>query len=505
MSIDAIIVIAIISAGVILFVTEWLSIDLVAILIMVALVITGVLTAEEGLAGFSNSATITVAFMFVLSTALLKTGSLQRIGPFLGNIFKTNFNIGLLLTILFVGGISAFVNNTPIVAMFIPVVISVASQSGVSPSKLLIPLSYASILGGTCTLIGTSTNILVSGIAEEHGLPGFHMFLSSPIGLIYLIIGTAFLFLVGKRILPNRIDEDGLRKQFAARDYLTEIEVLQGSSLDNKTIMSSVLVKDLEVDIIELRRKESVFTLPPGDFILKKGDILKVRCNVEKIKEIKDKLRFNEIKINENNFAKGSTTVLELILSKGSEFEGKTLREMDFRRRYRAVPLAIMHREEVRNEKIHDIRLEAGDIVLTEIKSHRVDNIKREEMNPRSPFIILSEEGIIDFDRRKFSIVLAVIAGVVGLAAFNLLPIVVSVILGTAILVATSCLNMKELYASIDWKIVFLLAGALSMGAAMQKTGLAIILADVLIENLGVWGPIAVLSGLYITTSLLTE
>lgn len=173
MGIDAIIVLVVIFIGVILFATEWLSVDLVAIILMVTLIITGVITPEEGLAGFSNPATLTVAFMFVLSYALLKTGSLQRIGPLLGPIFRKNFNLGILIMMMFIGLVSAFVNNTPIVAMFIPVMVSIGKLSGISPSKLLIPLSYASIFGGMCTLIGTSTNVLVSGIAEKSGLEAF--------------------------------------------------------------------------------------------------------------------------------------------------------------------------------------------------------------------------------------------------------------------------------------------------------------------------------------------
>ncbi len=195
MGIDAIIVLIVIVVAIVLFATEWLSIDLVAILIMMALTTSGVISAEEGLAGFSNPATITVAFMFVLSYALLKTGSLQRIGPYLGPIFKRNFNLGILIMMVFIGIVSAFVNNTPIVAMFIPVMVSIGKISGISPSKLLIPLSYASIFGGMCTLIGTSTNVLVSGIAEKSGLEPFSMFLERT-HWYYLFVSWVYLHLL---------------------------------------------------------------------------------------------------------------------------------------------------------------------------------------------------------------------------------------------------------------------------------------------------------------------
>ncbi len=509
MGIDAIIVLIIIVSAVILFATEWLSIDLVAILIMLSLTLTGVITPVEGIKGFSNPAVLTVAFMFVLSYALLKTGALQRIGPILGILFKKNFNVGILAMMLFIGLISAFINNTPIVAMFIPVMVSVANISGVSPSKLLIPLSYASIFGGTCTIIGTSTNVLVSGIAQDNGLEAFPMFLSAPIGLVLLVVGSLYVFLFGKKLLPNRISEEDLEEKFMMRNYLTEIEVLEGSEFVGQRIMDSVIVKELEIDLIEVRRKSSSYTLPSGDFVLKSGDHIKIRCNVEKLKELKDRLRVgfntNAIRISDNEIQKGDTSILELIITSGSEFEGKSLREMDFRRRYRAVPLAIQHREEVVHEHLHDVQLKAGDIILTEIKNHRVQNLKKQEMNQQSPFIVLSEEGIIDFSKRKFLIVLSIISGVVLLATFNVLPIVISTVLGGVLLVLTGVINMKELYQSIEWKIVFLLAGSLSLGVALEKSGLAYLISESLINNLNVWGPVAVLSGLYLMTSLLTE
>ena len=509
MGIEAIIVLVIIVAAVILFATEWLSVDLVSILIMLSLVITGVISPEEGLAGFSNAATITVAFMFVLSYALLKTGSLQRVGPLLSKIFKRNYNLGLLMMIMVIGLFSAFINNTPIVAMFIPVMVSVGKMSDISPSKLLIPLSYASILGGTCTLIGTSTNVLVSGIATNSGLEGFSMFYFAPIGLTFLVVGALYIFFFGKKLLPDRRTDLGVTDRFGMRDYITQIEVLRGSEFVGQRIMDTVLVKEMNLDIMETRRSKSIFTLPAGDFTIEEGDILKVRCNVEKIKEIKDRLRVAlnsaSIKIGESEGQEANTTILELVITTGSEFAGKSLKQMDFRRRFRAVPLAILHREEVLHENLHEVELKPGDVVLTEIKSHRVDSLKKMEMSQNSPFIILSEEGVIDFDKGKFFIVLGVIVGVVGLAAFNVLPIAITAALGACVLVITRTINMRELYNSIEWKIVFLLAGALSLGVAMQNSGLAGLLSDNLIGSLGHLGPVAILSGLYLTTSILTE
>ena len=509
MSFDQIVVLLVIVGALVLFATEWLSIDLVGILILVSLTATGVISAEEGLSGFSNPAAITVAFMFVLSYSLLKTGSLQRIGPYLGPIFKKNFNLGILIMMVFIGLVSAFINNTPIVAMFIPVMVSVGNLSGYSPSKLLIPLSYASIFGGMCTMIGTSTNMLVSGIAVESGMEAFPLFLSAPIGLVFVVVGAVYIFLFGKKLLPDRFSTGDLSQKFGMRDYITEIEVMAESEFVGQRIMDSILATELNIDVIEVKRNSTNFTLPAGDFVIYPGDKLKIRCDVEKIKALRDRLKVNfntdAVRLNENEIQSGDTSILELIITSGSEFEGKNLREMDFRRRYRAVPLAILHHEKVVHEDLHDVELNAGDVILTEIKTHRLINLKRQEMGQRSPFIVLSEQGIIDFNRKKFLTVLGVIVGVVMISAFNILSIPIATLIGTVVLVLSKTITMNEVHESIEWKIIFLLAGALSLGIAMTNSGLADIIANGLTGYLNDYGPVVILSGLYLITSLMTE
>lgn len=509
MGIDAIIVLLIIGIAVVLFVSEWLPVDLVAILIMVSLVFTGVISPQEGVAGFSNSATLTVAFMFVLSAALLKTGALQQIGPRLSAVFRQSYLLGIILMMLAVAFISAFVNNTPVVAIFIPIVMQVAQGAGYSPSKLLIPLSYASIFGGTCSLIGTSTNILVSGIAEEHGLPPFSMFLVTPMGLVLLGAGVVYMVILGLRILPDRKQETNLENKFGVRDYLAEIKLSDESDSVGKKIMDAPMVRQLELDIIEVRRSNgNRHYLPAGDLVLQSGDVMKVRCNVEKLLQLKEQVRVgpsSAISINNNYFNDKNTSLVELVITPKSEFEGKTLGELDFRRKYRAVPLAIKHREEVLHEKLHNVILQPGDLILAEIKTHFIENLKEQEKQQQSPFILISEAGMTEFNRANFYKVLTIGAGVILAATFNLVSIMIGIMAGAVLLVLARTINMKDFYRAIEWKVVFLLAGALSLGVAMQNSGLADALAGGLITYLGPWGPVAILSGIYLLTSVLTE
>lgn len=510
MGLDVIITLSVIGVAIILFATEALRVDIVAVLIMLTLMLTGVITPEQGVAGFSNKATITVAFMFILSAALLKTGALQYTAHKLSDTFRYNFNLGIVLMMVLIAIISAFINNTPVVAIFIPVIIQIAHSSGQSPMKMLIPLSFASIFGGMCTLVGTSTNILVSGIAEEKGLKPIGMFEMTPIGLILLFIGIVYMLLFGKRLLPNkkRQTDDELTETFNVKEYITEIELLEHSNSVGCKIMDSDLTNEIDLDIIEVRRNGSKFTLPQGDFILKKGDILKVRSNVKRIKSLKDKVKVDvtsRLKIGDDDLRGKFSTLAEMVVTSNSDLVNKTLKSVDFRRKFRSIPLAIKHREDIIHENLYETRLKAGDIILAEVKTHYIKELKKIENSQDAPFVLLSEDKITDFDKRKFIIVMTAILGMITLATIGLMHIMVGAILAVMLLVLFKILSMKEAYEAINWKIVFLLAGALTLGKALHNTELDLTIASLIIDELGNYGTIAVLSGLYFSTSMLTE
>lgn len=495
--------------AVILFVTEWLTVDLIAMLIIVALVMTGVISANDGLAGFSNSATLTVAFMFVLSAALLKTGALQMLAGRMSEGFRTRPKRATLRLMLLVAAVSAFINNTPVVAVFIPIVGRIAATAKINPAKLLIPVSYASILGGMCTLIGTSTNILVSGIAEENGLPGFSVFTLAPVGLVLLVIGVIYLTYLGGRLLPDRAAEVSLAEQFALHDYLAEILIPDNSKLANTRIMDSAIVRELDMDIIEVRRGNDLFTLPPGDFRLVEGDTLKVRCDREKIKGLKDWVRVVDqsagVRVMGTGLERDNSSLVEMVITPNSEFLGKTLRQVDFRRAYRAVPLAIRHREATLNEHLYELPLLAGDVILAEVKTHYLAELQRIEQSQDSPFILLSSNVISDFKQTRFYFVLITVIGVIALATADLVPISVASLLGVCILVLGRTISMSEAYEAIDWKIVFLLAGSLSLGKAMSNSGLDGDIAGLLTGSVSQLGVYALIAAIYLVTTLLTE
>ena len=504
-----VITLIVILISIVLFAIEVISIDLVALSIIITLIITGVITPEQGIEGFSNKATITVAFMFILSAALLKTGSLQYLAHKLAKSFRYNFNLSIILMMILIAFISAFINNTPVVAVFIPIVIQIAHSAGHSPQKILIPLSFASIFGGTCTLIGTSTNILVSGIAESHGVGEISMFSMTPFGLILLVVGILYMIIVGIKLLPNRQHKNSsVELKYGIRDYLAEIQLLDNASSINKPISASALVTELGMDIIAVTRNGEYYPLPQDEFVLRANDVLKVKCEGSKIKELKDKgqvLSDNLLKIGGNKLKSKETSLVEIVVTSNSSLEGKTLRQTDFKRRFRAVPLAIQHREDIQHESLYDYKLKSGDLILFEVRTRYLDDLKKMEFEQESPIAILSEENLIHFDQRKFYIVLSVLLAVVITATLGIFDIMVAAILGVTLLCLLNVISMKEAYESIGWKVIMLLAGALALGTAMSNTGLDLLIADSLIAKLGSWGPVAILSGLYLITSVLTE
>ncbi|MCB9184534.1 MAG: SLC13 family permease [Flavobacteriales bacterium] len=498
-----------VAVALVLFISEKLSIDIVALMIAATLVVTGVVSPSEGVAGFSDPATLTVAFMFVLSAALLKTGALGTIGPRLSERFRRNEGIGLMLFMALVGSVSAFVNNTPIVAVFIPIAVQMARSANMHPGQLLIPLSFGTIFGGTVTLIGTSTNIVVSGLSAKLGAGEIGMFQLAPMGLVLLVAGILYMVFIGRHLLPGGKAQQDLKEKFGMGGYLTEVELLPGARFVGKRIMDSALVRELEMDIIEIVRDGQRFTLPPGDMVLEEGDLLKVRCDVERIRALKDRANISvkpTVHLAGDDLRTRGTTLVELVITASSPLDGQTLGDADFIRTYRAVPLAVRHREDVVRERLHDTVLRSGDVVLAEVKTHYVKNLKELERETDAPFAILAEqEGMAEFDKRRFALVSAVILGVVLVSSMTAVPVMVAALVGVILIVLSGSLSMKEFYEAIEWKVIFLMAGAFSLGAAMRNSSLDLRIATGLVDVLGGWGPVAVISGLYMVTSILTE
>ncbi len=507
-TLEIIIVLVVLVLAIVLFATEILSVDIVALIIMVTLIVSGVISPTEGVSGFSNSATITVASMFILSAALFKSGAVVGLGNKLAELFQYNFWIAILATMLVVGIISAFINNTPVVAIFIPILAGAAAKSGHSLGRMLMPLSFASMFGGVCTLIGTSTNILVSGIAAENGLEPFSMFEMTKLGVIFFGTGILYMLLIGIHLIPNRENGKDLVKKFGMGDYLTEIILESAAPSVGKKIKDSPLVRSLDIDILEVKRQGQQYFMPSGELELQQGDILKVRCDLEKIKTLKErqgiKLK-SDAKFEGQDMETEEMTLVEAVIATNSQFEGKTVKQIAFRQRYGATVLAIRHRGEIMREKVANTVLRSGDTLLIEAQKDKLDFLRQLQLHGRNTFLIVSEVPFQNFKTEKIALVVGTIAAIILIASMNILPIMVAALAGCVFLIITGCISMEESYRAIDWKVIFLLAGAMSLGVALDRSGAAVLISDFLINIVGAWGPIAIVSVLYLLTSLMTE
>ncbi|MCH7678810.1 SLC13 family permease [candidate division KSB1 bacterium] len=399
MTLEIVIVLGLVFVAVILFATEKLPVDLVALIIMATLLGTGIISLEEGLSGFSNPATVTIGAMFVLSAGLFKTGAVNSVGVLLTQLSKRNFPLMLLMLMLTIGILSAFINNTAAVAIFLPIIMGVARDAKISASKLLMPLSFASMFGGVCTLIGTSTNILVNSIAVEHGQPGFSMFEFSTLGVIFLGVGILYMLTVGVHLIPARKPQAELTQKFGMGDYLTDIVLLPDAKSVGKPLGEAPLVHDLDIDVIGITRNGVSQIMPPRETVLKANDILRVRCDVEKIRRLQERagvaLKAN-MKWRDEDLESEQAILVEAVIAPNSALAGKSLKQIQFRSTFGATALAILHSGKVLHEKLGKTRLKAGDALLIEVKRDHLTQLKQ-----HSAFVIVSETGLPEFRRKK--------------------------------------------------------------------------------------------------------
>lgn len=503
MTIQIAIVFLIIAGTVVLFVTERLRVDLVALIAMALVLVTGIVSPYQGIAGFSNSATVTVGALFVLTAGLSRTGSVDRLGALVTEVFRRGFWVGLISVMIVVGILSAFINNTPVVAVFIPILLGVARETGFSVSRLLMPVSFASLFGGVCTLIGTSTNIIVNSIAEEKGLPSFSMFEFAPLGAIMFVAGSAYMLLVGTRLLPERRGSQGLVEDFALNEYLTEVTLLPHSLSVGSRIADAPLVHDLDLTILRIERGERRISLPGPDTVLIAGDVLLVRCSIDKIRSLQERegvLFKAQAKWADDNVIADDHRLLEAVIEPNSRLVGSTLKNSRFKERYGATVLAIRHRGRLLQEKLSDTVLSAGDLLLVEIERGRIGGFRRS-----GDFIITSEMEVTEFRRNKAILAGVIVAGVVTAAALGFAPIVVTALIGAVAMVLTGVISIEEAYEAIEWKIIFLLAGALSLGVALDQSGAARLISEKMVGYVGAYGLVALVSAFYLLTSILTE
>jgi len=499
------IVIILLFVAVVLFATERIPIDIVTILLVIALVITGVLTAGEAFAGFGNDIVITISGLFILTGGLVKTGVVDVVGRRLHR-FAGGREFNLTVLVMIVAAASAAVlKNTTTTAMFVPVVLGMCMRARVPPSKLMMPLAFGAILGGTCTLIGTSTNLAVSGAIQRYGMQPFSMFELTSVGVAIVAVGLLYMLLVGLRLLPRRGAADSLTEQYHIREYMSEVIVLQDSPLVGRTLSEANLGDELDLTVVGILRGKQGRIAPSPTERIEAQDLLLVQGRIEDILRVKNETGIEikaDFKLSDQVLESGDVELFEATVLRGSDFNGRTLKGLQFRQRFQLTVLAINRHGVALLSKISTLPLRFGDVLLVQGKREQVEHLASD-----GNLLLLEDvsERRGRASKRRWALLAFGVFLFFSITHPPQVPLSVAVLLGVLILLVTRSIRAQEIYNLIEWRLIVLIAGMISFGTALEKTGADKYLADLIVQGVGSYGGLAVLAGFFVLTVALTQ
>jgi di/tricarboxylate transporter len=501
-NLDMILVGIIVLAATGMFIWGKVRIDIIALCLLVLLFVLKLIEPDQVLYGLANQATVTIAAMFIISAGLVRTGLVEWAARKLDRLAgKTELRLMLVIS-LTAAFLSAFIINAAIVAIFIPVAMVLAKSRKIASSRILIPLSYASQFGGVCTLVGTSTNLIVNSIAINRGLEPFGFFEFLPLGIAMVGAGTIYLTAVGHWLLPVRKGEAEQIDRYRLVDYLAELQVTEKSALIGQTWEESKAGEESKVELANLLRGAKAVVRPQRTKI-KAEDILLLHGNVEQIIEMEGKYGLKILKdarVKDKELSTHDMKLSEVLIPPDSNLIGQSLQEAVFFRRHHLMVLAIQRRGRTLRERLSNIKLKENDTVL--LQGHK-DDISHVMNSPN--VIVTNELTDLYFRKNRAFLALASLLAVVFLTVLNVMPVMEAAILGAVAMVVTQCLNIEEAYKSIDWKIIFLLAGVLPVGLALEQSGATLWLATNVLHPLAGHGPVMLLAAFYFITAVLTE
>jgi di/tricarboxylate transporter len=486
------------------FVKEWFSPDLVAMGAFVLLVGAGMLPEEKALAVFSNPAPIIVSCMFVLSAALEKTGTIEALGEWFGKLAGTREMRILVIMMLIVAPLSAFVNNTPVVVVFMPILLALARKHDLVASRFLIPLSYAAIVGGTCTIIGTSTNLVASGIAKEFADVEFGMFEVSKLGVIFVAVTFFYMLFIGRRLLPDRVTLSTLFESDEGKEFLTVAIISKNSELIGKKIKDSRLGKIRNFRIIEVARSGNKLTDSIDQIVFEEGDQLLVKTRVEGVMDAGETTGIEigvEGELGLQKLQTDSAVLIEGVIGPGSSLVGRSLKDLNFRERFGVIILAVHRRGVNLRDSFENVKLAFGDTILVEGSVDRINTLSQER-----DFINLSQTKGRSVRRSKVPFAVGALLLFMMLASFKVAPLIVLALGAALFTLFTRCIEPSEAYESIDWKVVFMIFGMLGLGSTLQEVKVVESVAIKVTDWAAILNNIHVLVAvIYLITAVLTE
>lgn len=494
------IVLILLVVAIILFARETFSVDIITLMLLIALVLSRTLTPEEAFAGFSTDIIIILASIFVISGAVQQTGVMEVVGEMLNKVGGGHPTRLIVIVMAVVGLLSGIMNNTAAVAVFIPPIIGLAKKSRVSASKLLMPMAFGSILGGTCTLIGTSTNIAVSGYLGRYGMTPVSLFEITPVGLILLAIGIAYMAVFGHRLLPDRKGED-LTQDYAIREYLSEIVIPPDSHMIGQKIFESDLARS-GFRVLEIFR-DTHKLLPGPQTTMQGGDVLLVEGKVKDLIKVKATAGMEIVlprNVADSDLESADIKLAEALVMPQSDLVDRTLKELQFRQRYGVAALAIYRHGHSLREKVGYIRLKIGDLLLVQGPAESLKSLRR---NP--DLWVLGELNSSLLSKRKGLLTLLFFLSAIVSGGLGWLPLSVAFLISAVASIAARCITVEEAREFIDWRLLILIGGMTAFGTAMDKSGTALFLADNVVRLLEPLGIISILAGFVLLTILLTQ
>ena len=508
MNIDIIIVLSILVLGFILFLLEYFTIDVTALIILSCFFGLGYLTPTEAVSGFSNPAVITIGLLFILSSAIQKTGLLEYLVVTINRLLQSSRVLGMAVYYFTVSIASSLINNTAIVAIFMPVTIRLAHRYQISPSKMLIPLSYAAILGGTLTLVGTSTNLLVNSIYMSYeGVEPLGMFEFFRYGIIILIIGTIYLLIVAPKLIPSRTVTSSLTKSYHLGGYLTEMRIKKESALVGKSCLDRSINHNYDVTVLDIIRDQKHIVNNIRRTILKEGDILFVRGTLEnfiRMKEVEGITLLTDEKLTQVELEQEDNELVECLLTDDSDLVGKSLMSTNFRQVFGAFILAIRREGDIIRKKIAHMQLHAFDTLLVYGPTKKISTL-----SDRGDFIVLGKvEARLQKDRFWWVSIYVVLISIF-LASIGYVPILKGAFISVVILLCLKIITAQESYQSIHWQVIILIAALIPIGIVLQSTGTADWIGNNISRFIYLfsisWQPYVLLATIYFITMILTE
>lgn len=494
------IVLGLLLFAVIIFSTEKISVDVVTLILLIVLVLTKILTPKEAFEGFGSDFILMLGSIFIISASLQYNGVIDYMGSRIVQADTKNIPFLIFLIMLFSGTMSAFMNNTTVAAIFVPPIISISRQLKVSASKLLMPMAFASLLGGTCTLIGTSTNVAGSAYMAKAGMAPLSMFELFPLSIVLCIVGVAFMTTIGYRWLPNNTDR-AFTDEYDMRNYLSEVLIADKSPLIGQSVFRSDL-SALNVRVLKIIRNQTDI-FPTKDTLIEAKDMIIVEGNRENLSHISrtSGIEVLGVSVDDKDLQTTEVRLAEIVVMPQSGLVNSNLIDADFRRKYGVSVLAIHRKESNFTENIGKINLRIGDVLLVQGKKESIERIKKS-----LDLILIDEsEPVNKAKLQKGWMTLAFFGVAITLSSFEIIPASIGFLVAAVLTVLTGCLEGEKVYNTIDWRLLVLIGGMTAFGVAMKKTGADIFLAQQVTDWLSAFGVLPILFGFMLLTVLLTQ